>query len=184
MPSFFDNNQKDAVPTATFSKTTRLKGFLRFDGIVCIMGKFSGTIEAKGDLIVGKGAKVECDHIYVRSITAHGSVTAHIKAEDKVDLMQGSEVRGDIRAGRLRIADGVLFEGRCSMIDRDAGTELFSLSTPQIKAALRPDIYGIRYASEDAESASGMLETSPGADTPEMAEFSGGTPHEAENLSN
>jgi cytoskeletal protein CcmA (bactofilin family) len=153
MPSFLYNNQKETVPTATLSKTTSLKGVLRFDGIVCIMGRFNGTIEAKGDLVVGKGANVECDHIYVNSITVHGLVAAQIRAEDKVDLMQGSEVRGDIRAGRLRIADGVLFEGSCDMIDGDGDVEIFSLSTPEIKAALRPDIYGgTDRFSDDAEN--------------------------------
>jgi cytoskeletal protein CcmA (bactofilin family) len=154
MSSFLYNNQKEVTPTATLSKTTTLKGVLRFDGIVCIMGRFNGTIEAKGDLIVGKGANVECDHIYVNSITVHGLVTAHIRAEDKVDMMQGSEVRGDIRAGRLRIADGVLFEGNCDMIDGDGDVDIFSLSTPEIKAALRPDVYGPKKAvSDKAENA-------------------------------
>jgi cytoskeletal protein CcmA (bactofilin family) len=141
MPSFI--NQKETVPTATLSKTTSLKGVLHFDGLVCIMGRFNGTIEAKGDLIIGKGAFVECDHIHVHSVTVQGMLTAQIQAEDKVDLMTGSEVRGDIRAGRLRIADGVLFEGQCSMINDSANNaEIFLLPTPEIKAALRPDIYG------------------------------------------
>jgi cytoskeletal protein CcmA (bactofilin family) len=153
-------NQKEIVPTATLSRTTSLKGVLHFDGIVCIMGRFNGTIEAKGDLIIGKGALVECDHIYVNSVTVHGMVTAQIQAEDKVDLMTGSEVRGDIRAGRLRIADGVLFEGQCSMIKGDSDPEIFSLSTPEIKASLRPDIYGEWAAPADS-----------GAAAPESAAF-------------
>jgi cytoskeletal protein CcmA (bactofilin family) len=115
------------------------------------MGKFNGTIEAKGDLIVGKGSHVECDHIYVNSITVHGMVRAKIKAEGRVDLMSGSEVHGDIRAGRLRIADGVLFEGSCSMIDEGAEAEIFTMTTPEIKAALRPDVYGIRTDAESVE---------------------------------
>jgi cytoskeletal protein CcmA (bactofilin family) len=126
------------------------------------MGRFNGTIEAKGDLIVGKGANVECDHIYVNSITVHGLVAAHIRAEDKVDMMQGSEVRGDVRAGRLRIADGVLFEGNCSMIDGDGDVEIFSLSTPEIKAALRPDVYTAH--DEHSEAAENAPELPDGPD--------------------
>jgi cytoskeletal protein CcmA (bactofilin family) len=149
MPKFLYVNQKESAPTATLSETTSLKGVLRFDGIICIMGRFNGTIEAKGDLIVGKGARVECDHIYVNSITVHGLVTAKIQAEDKVDLMSGSEVHGDIRAGRLRIADGVLFEGFCSMIDEGNAADIFTMATPEIKAALRPGIYGVQAGLEN-----------------------------------
>lgn len=104
------------------------------------MGKFDGSIEAKGDLIVGKGAHVECDYINVNSITVHGLVTAKIEAKGKVDLMSGSEVHGDIHAGRLRIADNVLFEGSCSMIDEGAETEIFDMTTAEIKTALRRGI--------------------------------------------
>ncbi|MDR0409555.1 MAG: polymer-forming cytoskeletal protein [Spirochaetaceae bacterium] len=157
MASFLYNNQKEIVPSATLSKTTSFKGILRFDGIICIMGKFNGTIEAKGDLIVGKGAQVDCDHIHVNSMTVYGMVTADIKAEDKVDLNPGSEIHGDIRAGRLRIADGVLFEGRCSMIDRPGDIELFSLSNDDIKATLRPDIYG-KTETAAGETESGVRE--------------------------
>jgi cytoskeletal protein CcmA (bactofilin family) len=164
MPKFPYGNQKEIVPTATLSKTTNLKGILRFDGIICIMGKFNGTIEAKGDLIVGKGSYVECDHIYVNSITVHGMVRAKIKAEGKVDLMSGSEVHGDIRAGRLRIADGVLFEGSCSMINEGAEAEIFTMTTPEIKAALRPDVYGIR---TDAEGVGGKPSAEDGKDDAE-----------------
>ncbi|MDR2445306.1 MAG: polymer-forming cytoskeletal protein [Spirochaetaceae bacterium] len=149
MSQFLYGNKKELVPTATLSKTTSFKGVLHFDGLICIMGRFNGTIEAKGDLIVGKGAQVDCDHIYVNSITVHGMVTSQINANDKVDLMSGSEVHGDIRAGRLRIADGVLFEGRCSMINEGSEAEIFSMSTPEIKAALRPDVYGAQVDRHD-----------------------------------
>ncbi|MDR2659724.1 MAG: polymer-forming cytoskeletal protein [Spirochaetaceae bacterium] len=155
MASFLYDNQKEIAPTATFSKTTSFNGVLHFDGVVCIMGKFNGTIEAKGSLIVGKGAQVDCDHIFAHSITVHGVVNAEIKAEDKVDLTTGSEVHGDISAGRLRIADGVLFEGRCNMIDKSGGIELFSLSTPEIKAALQPDVYALPETTEAPETKDG-----------------------------
>ncbi|MDR1363852.1 MAG: polymer-forming cytoskeletal protein [Spirochaetaceae bacterium] len=159
MASFLYNNQKEIVPAATLSKTTSFSGVLHFDGVICIMGKFNGTIEAKGDLIVGKGALVDCDHIHVHSITVHGAVTADIIAEDKVDLNTGSEVHGDIRAGRLRIADGVLFEGCCSMIDNVCGVELFSLSTPEIKAVLRPDVRDTPDGAETGATSAGVLAT-------------------------
>jgi cytoskeletal protein CcmA (bactofilin family) len=149
MSQFLHGNRKEIVPTATLSKTTKFKGILHFDGLICIMGRFDGTIEAKGDLIVGKGAQVDCDHILVNSITVHGMVNSNINAKDKVDLMSGSEVQGDIRAGRLRIADGVLFEGRCSMINESSEAEIFSMSTSEIKAVLRPDVYGAQAAGND-----------------------------------
>jgi cytoskeletal protein CcmA (bactofilin family) len=116
---------------------TRFNGFLRFKETLCIQGKFNGTIEATGSLIVDKGAVVEVDRVSVSSLIVHGTVIGEIYAMDKVDMLSGAEVRGNVSAVRLRIADGVLFEGQCSMIHGEKETEIFSRSTEEIKAELQ-----------------------------------------------
>jgi cytoskeletal protein CcmA (bactofilin family) len=116
---------------------TRFNGFLRFKETLCIQGKFSGTIEATGALIVDKGAVVEADRVSVSSLTVYGKVIGEVYAMDKVDMLSGAEVRGNISAARLRIADGVLFDGQCGMIQGENETEIFSRSTEDIKAELR-----------------------------------------------
>lgn len=131
--------KKDERATVTFSSTTSFKGVLRFRERLCIRGSFSGTIQAdKGDLIVDKGASVEADLINVTSLTASGKVVAPVCASDKIDLCAGAEIHGDLVAGRLRIADGVLFEGKCSMIDDGKeNVEIFARPASEIKAELR-----------------------------------------------
>jgi cytoskeletal protein CcmA (bactofilin family) len=52
--------------------------------------------------------------------------------------MTGAEVHGDLCAGRLRIADNVLFEGHCSMVESADDVAIFSLSAEEIKAGLKP----------------------------------------------
>jgi cytoskeletal protein CcmA (bactofilin family) len=116
---------------------TSLNGFLRFKETLCIRGKFKGTIEAAGSLIVDRGAVVEADHIAVESLTVYGTVIGAIHAVDKIDMLSGAEVRGDCVAARLRIADGVFFEGQCSMTGVDKEIEIFSRPTEEIKAELQ-----------------------------------------------
>jgi cytoskeletal protein CcmA (bactofilin family) len=116
---------------------TRFNGFLRFKETLCIQGKFNGTIEATGALIVDKGAEVEVDRVSVSSLTVHGTVIGEVYAMDKIDMLSGSEVRGNVSAARLRIADGVLFEGQCSMIQGEKEMEIFSRSTEEIRAELQ-----------------------------------------------
>jgi cytoskeletal protein CcmA (bactofilin family) len=116
---------------------TNLNGFLRFKETLCIRGKFKGTIEAAGSLIVDRGAVVEADHIAVESLTVYGTVIGAIHAMDKIDMASGAEVRGDCVAARLRIADGVFFEGQCSMTGVDKEIEIFSRPTEEIKAELQ-----------------------------------------------
>jgi cytoskeletal protein CcmA (bactofilin family) len=121
----------------TFGTGTRFKGMLRFKETLRIQGSFQGTIEAEGALIVDKGAVVEADHITVSSLTVHGAVAGAVYASDKVDMFPGAELRGDVTAARLRIADGVLFEGQCSMTGIDKEVEIFSRPVEEIKAELQ-----------------------------------------------
>jgi cytoskeletal protein CcmA (bactofilin family) len=121
----------------TFGPSTAFNGVLRFKETLCIQGKFRGTIEAAGALIVDKGAVVEADHISVSSLIVFGTVVGAVRAVDEVDMLPGAEVRGDVTAARLRIADGVLFEGHCSMTGVDKDVEIFSRPTEEIKAELQ-----------------------------------------------
>ena len=121
-----------------FGNTTSFNGKLSFNESLCIQGRFKGTIEASsGDLIVDKGAVVEADHISVASLVVLGTVVGAVNAADKIDLFPGAEVKGDLTAARLRIADGVLFDGQCSMTGIDKDVEIFSRPTEETKAELQ-----------------------------------------------
>jgi cytoskeletal protein CcmA (bactofilin family) len=129
--------KKDNTPVVVFGNGTSFNGYLKFKETLRIQGRFKGTIEATGALIVDKGAIVEADRISVTSLTVFGTVIGSVKAVDRIDMLPGSEVRGDIKATHLRIADGVLFEGQCSMIGVDKDVEIFSRPTEEIKAELQ-----------------------------------------------
>ncbi|MDR1898693.1 MAG: polymer-forming cytoskeletal protein [Treponema sp.] len=132
-----EGKKKDSQTVVILGETTTFNGFLRFKETLRIQGKFKGTIDATGALIVDKGAVVEADHISVSSLTVYGTVVGAVHAVDKIDMLQGAEVRGDLSAARLRIADGVLFEGQCSMTGIEKEVEIFSRPTEEIKAELR-----------------------------------------------
>ena len=120
-----------------FGSGTNFNGVLHFSETLCIQGKFTGTIDAQGALIVDRGAVVEADRIAVNSLTVYGTVVGAINATDKIDMMSGARVQGDVVAARLRIADEVLFEGRCTMLQAEDEVDIFSRSTEEIKAELR-----------------------------------------------
>jgi cytoskeletal protein CcmA (bactofilin family) len=135
--SKYEGKRKDS-PVVTLGRETSFHGLLKFKETLRIQGQFSGTIEAGagGDLIVDKDAVVEVDHLNVDSLTVYGDVTGDVFAADKVDMMTGAKVRGDITAARLRLADGVLFEGQCSMTGVNEEIEIFSRPIEDIKAEL------------------------------------------------
>ena len=132
-----ETRKKDKHGIVILGKTTSFTGFLKFATTLKIMGNFRGTIEATGDLIVDKDAVVDADHITVSSLTVFGSVSGTVFAQNKVDMMSGAKVHGDVSAAKLRIADGVLFEGKCKMTSIEKDVEIFHRPAEEIKADLQ-----------------------------------------------
>ena len=127
-------NEGDTV--TIFGPETSFDGVLKFKETLHIRGTFKGRIEATGALYVEKDAEVVTDRISVTSLVIAGKVSGTINALDKVEMLSGSVVHGDVVTSRLRIADGVLFEGRCSMTGIDGDVEIFARPTAEIKAEL------------------------------------------------
>jgi cytoskeletal protein CcmA (bactofilin family) len=132
-----DGKKRTGSRVVIFGNSTSFNGRLSFKESLRIQGKFKGTITASGDLIVDKGAVVEADQVSVTSLIVYGTVIGAVHAIDKIDLFPGAEVKGDLTAARLRIADGVLFEGQCSMTGISKDVEIFSRPTEEIKAELQ-----------------------------------------------
>jgi cytoskeletal protein CcmA (bactofilin family) len=125
-----------AASVVTLGRQTSFSGRMKFRETLHVHGTIKGTIEGTGALIVDKDAVVNVDSISVSSLTVYGTVIGNVLAVDKVDMMSGAGVEGDVTAARLRIADGVLFEGKCNMTGTDKEVEIFSRPAEEIKAEL------------------------------------------------
>ena len=130
------NEKKKTSSVVTLGKKTSFDGVIKFNDTLRVQGKFHGTIDAGGSLIVDKEAEVKADLIKVNSIIVYGTVYGNINAVDKIDMKSGAKVHGDLISSRLRIADGVIFEGKCNMTGIDKEIDIFSRPTEEIKAEL------------------------------------------------
>lgn len=112
--------------TTVLGPTTSFSGTLKFDSSLMIRGTFEGDIDAKGDLYIDTGARVQAGRIRAMSIIVAGSVRGDLEAADKVEFRSSAQVRGNVKTAKLRIADGVLFEGRCEMVRDGAAFDPFA----------------------------------------------------------
>ncbi|HKL86438.1 MAG TPA: polymer-forming cytoskeletal protein [Treponemataceae bacterium] len=128
------NMEKDIT---VFGKKTQFKGVLSFSEELHIAGRFDGTIDAVGALVIKKNASCTADYIKAASIVVEGSVEGDLTAGDRIEMRTGSFVKGNLRASRLRIADGVSFEGQVEMIRSHAEHDLFSTRPEVLKDELR-----------------------------------------------
>jgi cytoskeletal protein CcmA (bactofilin family) len=67
----------------------------------------------------------------------YGNIIGTVHAQDKVDMTSGAKIHGDVSAAKLRIADGVLFEGKCKMTNVEKDIEIFHRPAEEIKADLQ-----------------------------------------------
>lgn len=118
---------------------TIFNGTLSFKDDLIITGKFSGTIDAQGDLEIDKEAVCSVDRINAHSIIVSGNVTGELCGKSNVQLNSGSVVSGDIATRRLRIEDNVEFIGKVTMLEERRSPDLFSINPAEYKTTIRPE---------------------------------------------
>ena len=102
-------------------KGSILEGSIKTEGGVRIDGKVVGDVVAKGSAAVGDGGIVE-GSLAARNISVAGKVQGNLTATEKLTLEARSIVSGDIRATRLIVDEGAVFDGKCEMSTDTAGT--------------------------------------------------------------
>jgi cytoskeletal protein CcmA (bactofilin family) len=118
--------------TTVLGNTTRLFGKLAFTDSLKINGYFEGEIESSGILFVEEGAHVAAD-IKAEVVIIAGRVEGNIVAQDKVEMLETCHLVGDVKTRKLRIADGVSFNGKCEMIKDPDTVDIFSAPVETLK---------------------------------------------------
>ena len=125
----------DRIST-TLGKKTQFTGTMRFLHSLKIDGRFEGKIESEGFLYVEDGAHVKAD-ITVGSIIVGGVVHGDIIAHDKLEMLSTGQVFGNVKTAKLKIADGVVFEGKCEMIREPEKVEIYSAPVLGLKESVQ-----------------------------------------------
>jgi cytoskeletal protein CcmA (bactofilin family) len=105
-------------------KGSRVSGQLSFQGSATIDGSVDGEIRCQGTLTIGEGAEVKAK-ISGETVVIRGRVEGNVTAKAKVELAAPARLYGNLAAPRLFIAEGVVFDGDCSMgvaKDKDGAT--------------------------------------------------------------
>ena len=95
-------------------KGSYIRGDLSFEETFRIDGRFEGKIRSGGELILGDDADVNAE-IEVGRLSVNGKLKGSVHAAERVELLAGARVLGDISTPVLRIEEGAHFEGSCQM---------------------------------------------------------------------
>ncbi len=97
-----------------------MEGTLQSEGNVRLDGMFTGTLEIKGNVLVGETAKIHAD-INARNISIAGAVRGNVVG-NKVQLLRTGRIWGDISASALTTEEGGFIDGRITMTGHAANS--------------------------------------------------------------
>lgn len=93
---------------------TAVSGEINSEGTVRIEGEVSGRVKCDDTIVVHETGRVKADLIAGQVIVS-GEVEGNIFAYDRLEVTDHAKVVGDITSPRISLAEGVLFEGKCTM---------------------------------------------------------------------
>jgi len=111
-----DDDDFDTV----LSQDIDFSGTVSFEEPLLIRGNVSGDIDAKGLLVVDEEAVVNAG-IRTSRVVIKGFVKGDVTASEKVELASTGRLEGDIVTPEISMETGCVFNGRCSMVAREAG---------------------------------------------------------------
>ena len=91
-----------------------VQGELRFENTFRVHGRFKGTVESEGQLIVGEGGVVE-GVVTVGELHVSGRLEGRIVTSGRTEIGSKGRVEGEINAPVVVIESGAFFQGQCTM---------------------------------------------------------------------
>lgn len=98
---------KESVIAADLS----IEGKINGAGHIRIAGRFKGDVTVDGDLTVEVGAKVN-GSVRARKVVIAGELEGNVESAQRVELLDGGTVVGDVKAGVVTIAAGSRMRGQ------------------------------------------------------------------------
>jgi len=108
-----NGNSESQVPNI-ISQGTRLTGKIESDGDVRIDGWMSGSIRAKGKVVIGDKGYVEGE-VNCLNTDISGEVKATLTVSELIVLKSSAKFTGDIVTKKISIEPGATFTGSCTM---------------------------------------------------------------------
>ncbi len=94
--------------------SVKIQGDLNSEGNIKIEGQVTGKVNTTQSVYVGQAAKILADVFAGNAIIA-GDIQGNIKVSGNLILQGTAKIKGDITCSILRVEDGALFTGKCSM---------------------------------------------------------------------
>ena len=103
---------EDSLVNSIIGVGSEFKGEFKINGLLRIDGKFIGTIDTGGKVLIGQSGDATTD-IKARLVVVGGKVSGNIYATERIILLSTGDVKGNIITPSLIMEEGVKFDGNC-----------------------------------------------------------------------
>lgn len=110
-----DNKKIEKVATL-IGPNASVQGSINDLNSLRVDGHFYGDITTEGDAFVGKMGYVR-GNVKGRSVFIFGKIEGNVEAQERLEILEGGLVEGDIKTKRLVVYEGAAFRGHCEMED-------------------------------------------------------------------
>lgn len=116
--------------SASVGKSTRLKGDLYSEEELFFDGDIEGAIEVRGLLTIGPNGKVKAN-VKARELVVKGSIQGNVEAADRISIMNGASIVGDVKTAGIVIEDGAYFKGGIDILRPEAAKKPEPIRKPE-----------------------------------------------------
>lgn len=110
----FQKQENNGSMETIVGASVKLKGNLKSEGDVRILGALNGEVQTKGHVYIGKDAEI-VGKVKAGSVSVAGFINGSIEAKDKLEIESTGKVFGDIKTTILVIQEGGIFSGKSEM---------------------------------------------------------------------
>jgi len=107
-----NKSPEDNIVNSIIGNGSEFKGEFKINGLLRIDGKFQGTIETEGKVLIGQTGEALTD-IKARNVVVGGLVKGNILATERVTFLSSGKIIGNIITPSIIMEEGVTFEGKC-----------------------------------------------------------------------
>lgn len=121
------NSSEGAIDTLIGSNAV-IDGNIEAKGNIRIEGRIKGNVEVSGDITIGRHALI-IGNVYAGNIELNGTVEGNIHSRGMLRMTTTSKLYGDIEVESFVSDQGAVFEGKCTMLNPPAESDLPDGST-------------------------------------------------------
>ena len=106
------------VGAGSLGKTTRIRGEIYSEEAIYLDGDMEGSIDVRNCVTIGPNGKVKAT-IKAKEVVVRGSVQGNVDASDRIAIMNGATIVGDVKTAGIVIEDGAYFKGGIDILRPD-----------------------------------------------------------------